>query len=129
MIPFLFNATYLSFPDSFYYLDFTPVSFVATGLIYFIGLFKFGMLDLVPIARAEIVKSMEDAVIVADCDGAIIDVNNVAIDLQKNSKRSAIGHLIGDSPFCSRRGLKWAIKTDLVVNSNYLPKREAFGTK
>ena len=87
------------------------------------------MLDLVPIARAEIVKSMEDAVIVADCDGAIIDVNNVAIDLQKNSKRSAIGHLIGDSPFCSRRGLKWAIKTALVVNSNYLPKREAFGTK
>lgn len=97
--PFLLNAAYLSSPESFYFLDYTPVSFSATGIVYFIGLFKYGMLDLVPIARAEIVRSMEDAVIVTNCKGIIIDSNNAAIDLQQ-SKSSAVGHLIGrEYPF------------------------------
>ena len=94
LIPFVFNAVYLSNQAAFYYLDFTPVAFAATGVFYFYGLFKFRMLDLMPIAMAEIVRSMEDAVVVTDTKGFIVDTNDAASNLKLSTDASEIGQLV-----------------------------------
>lgn len=59
-------------------LNFVPMSFLFTGLIYFINLFHFGMLDLIPIARDTMVEKMNDGVLVMDNLGRIVDMNPAA---------------------------------------------------
>jgi len=98
--PLLFNAIFLSNPDAFLYLDFTPVAFAATGVVYFYGLFKFKMLDLMPMAQAEIVRSMEDAVIVTDPSGIVLDANLAGASLRATSIGSEVGQpVLHEFPF------------------------------
>ena len=100
IIPFVFNAVYLTNQDLFYYLDYTPVAFAATGAVYFFGLFKFRMLDLMPIAREEIVRSMEDAVVVTDNNGFIVDTNEATEVLRSSTGRSEVGQsVVAEFPF------------------------------
>ncbi len=100
LIPLVFNALYLSNENASIRLDYTPVAFAATGAVYFIGLFKYKMLDLMPIARAEIVRFMEDAVIVTDIEGFILDTNEAALRLRPSESGSEIGrHMDVEYPF------------------------------
>lgn len=77
-VPILLNALYLSNPAAFYQLDYTPVAFSVSGVFFAIGLFRFSMLDLQPIARREIMRVMLDPVIVTDARGVIADMNDAA---------------------------------------------------
>ena len=79
VFPFVFNAFYLSNPDAFYHLDFTPVVFAITGVVYWVGLFRYRLLDLIPIAQQEVLKTIGDAVFVVDSDDLIVDVNEAGI--------------------------------------------------
>ncbi|MDA1028654.1 MAG: ATP-binding protein [Bacteroidetes bacterium] len=100
LIPLVFNAIYLLNDESHLRLDYTPVAFAATGAVYFLGLFKYKMLDLMPIARAEIVRSMEDAVIVTDMNGYILDTNESANQLNSSNNSPEIGkHIRSEFPF------------------------------
>lgn len=73
--PLVFNAVYLSAPNYFSQLDYTPVAFAVSGAFFALGLFGFGMLDLMPIARREVMRAMTDPVIVTSADGTVADVN------------------------------------------------------
>ncbi len=73
--PLLFNALYLSAPNYFNQLDFTPVVFTVSGVFFAVGLFGFDMLDIMPVARREVIKAMADPVIVTSADGRMADVN------------------------------------------------------
>ncbi|HEY9061510.1 MAG TPA: histidine kinase N-terminal 7TM domain-containing protein [Pseudobacteroides sp.] len=55
--------------------DLTPVSFSLTMLIVAIATFKYRFLDLVPIARREIVEKMNDSVLVFNLSNKVIDWN------------------------------------------------------
>jgi len=90
LIPIVLNGFYLASPDSFYQLDFTPVAFSLSGVVFAVGLFRFNMLDLTPIARREIVRSMADPVVVTDARGVIADMNDAAM-ITLDMDRSAIG--------------------------------------
>ncbi|MBD2386457.1 histidine kinase N-terminal 7TM domain-containing diguanylate cyclase [Cylindrospermum sp. FACHB-282] len=59
-------------------LNITPMSFMLTGLFYFVSLFHFRMFDLVPIARDILIERMSDGVLVLDVKNRIIDINPAA---------------------------------------------------
>ena len=59
-------------------LDPTPFALTLTGVCLFIGIFKFGLLDLVPIARERIFDAIRDGVIVIDLQGRFVDANRAA---------------------------------------------------
>ncbi len=59
------------------YLDITPISFAVSTLIYSIGLFRFGILDIMRIASETILESMDEVVIVLNNQGHIVFINNV----------------------------------------------------
>lgn len=59
-------------------LNVTPMSFMLTGLIYVATLFRFRLLDLVPIARDLLVERMNDGVIFLDAKHRIVDINPAA---------------------------------------------------
>src|SRR6266481_2936275 len=49
-------------------VDFTPVGFTIAGVLNAFALFRYRMLDLVPIARDTVVERMKDGVLVLDAE-------------------------------------------------------------
>ena len=90
LVPLLVNALFLLSPERFSHLDITPISFSLSGVVFFVGLFKYRLLSVMPIARDEIIRSMVDGVIITDAAGRIADVN----DAVKPLKRDASDHEI-----------------------------------
>jgi diguanylate cyclase (GGDEF)-like protein/PAS domain S-box-containing protein len=72
-------------------LDLTPIVFSISGVVYAIGLFRFRIFDIVPIARDSLVESMVDAVLVLDLQDRILDLNPAAQRLFNVDARNAIG--------------------------------------
>jgi PAS domain S-box-containing protein len=73
------------------WLDLTPFFFVLTGLAMSWALFRLRLLDLVPVARDAIFRSMSDGVIVLDADDRIVDLNPVAEGIVDCPASEAIG--------------------------------------
>lgn len=63
------------------YVDITPTAFSLTGLIFFYALFRFRLFEVVPIARGLLVEEMDDAFIVIDNQGRVLDMNKKARQL------------------------------------------------
>jgi hypothetical protein len=55
--------------------DLTPLAFGASGLILYLGIIKFEIFDMVPIARSFIVDEIKVCVVVTDRTGKIVDIN------------------------------------------------------
>ena len=73
-------------------LDLTPVAFTISGLAIAWSLFRFRLLDLLPVAREAVMESMHDAVIVLDERDRIVDLNPAAQRLAQRSASRAVGH-------------------------------------
>jgi len=58
--------------------DITPFAFTVTSLIFVYALFRYRLLDVVPIARHLLVEYMKDGVIVTDDQGRVVDINPTA---------------------------------------------------
>ena len=71
------NILYLSKLIPVSDLDTTPISFAVSILIYSIGLFRFGILDIMRIASETILESMDEVVIVLNNQSYIVFINNV----------------------------------------------------
>lgn len=78
-------------------LDLTTFAFAVTSLCFALALFRYRMLDLVPVARARLVERMDDGVVVIAADGTIVDLNPTAATVLANGRigspvsRTAIG--------------------------------------
>ena len=75
LIPFISNIISISGINPLPALDFTPIAFALTGSVFAWGLFRFGLLDLVPVARDLVIEQMLDGVIVLDARDRILDAN------------------------------------------------------
>ncbi len=58
--------------------DLTPVFFGPAGLLIAWGIFRYRMLDLVPLARSTVIETMKAGVIVLDLEGRVLDINPAA---------------------------------------------------
>jgi PAS domain S-box-containing protein len=58
--------------------DIAPLTFVLGNLLIAVGLFRYGLFDLVPIARDMLVEQIDTAVIVLDSLGRVVDFNRYA---------------------------------------------------
>jgi PAS domain S-box-containing protein len=74
-IPIAGNIVSLAGLSPFPNLDITPFIFTVSGLLYAYGLFGFGLLDVVPVARHRLVEEMADGVVVLDVQDRIVDIN------------------------------------------------------
>ncbi|MBN1979747.1 MAG: GAF domain-containing protein [Anaerolineae bacterium] len=78
LAPWVGNALYISRLGPFPGLDLTPFGYTLTGLAVIWGLFRFRLLDIVPVARDAVIAEMPDGVIVLDAENRIIDLNPAA---------------------------------------------------
>lgn len=91
LVPWIGNALYLFGFDLFGRLVPTPVLFTFTGVAMAWGLFRFQLLDIVPVAREAVLESMSDAVIVLDEQNRIVDLNAAAQSLIDSPTSEVVG--------------------------------------
>ena len=72
-------------------VDLVSMTFAVTGLTFLPALFRFHLLDLPPVAWAMVVKRMDDAVLVIDTWGRIVNLNPAAERLSGRHSREVTG--------------------------------------
>jgi PAS domain S-box-containing protein len=72
-------------------LDLTPLAFLVTTALFGYGLFRYRLLELLPIARKTVMEQMDDAVVTLDEDNRVVDINPAASALFGVSESKAIG--------------------------------------
>jgi PAS domain S-box-containing protein len=78
----------------FPHLDLTPLAFTWSGLAATWGLFRYRLLDIVPVARDAVIESMGDGVMVLDAQNRVVDLNPAAQRFVGCSAAKAIGQPI-----------------------------------
>ncbi len=86
--PFVWNVIYVMRAAPTYYVDMTAPAFVVSGIAIAIGLFRFGILDIIPMARDRVFDRLNDGVIVFDDEDRILDMNR--------SAQAVTGHTLSD---------------------------------
>ncbi len=81
------------------YLELEPMVFTLMGLVIAWGMFRYNLLDIVPVAREKIVENMSDGVIVFDVQLRVVDINPAAESMIGCSAADVIGKTIEQIPF------------------------------
>ena len=71
--------------------DISPFALAIGNLIVAWGLFRYGLFDIAPIAREQIVENISDPVIVLDPRNRIVDINRAALNLIGKKSTEIIG--------------------------------------
>jgi len=83
-------------------LDFTPIALGISEIIFAFGFIKFGILDIIPLARDTIFENMNNGVLILDMDGRILDFNpalqNIFPEIQKNDVGVTLDIVFSEHP-------------------------------
>ena len=75
VLPLLASLSLISSSSPLLYLDLTSMAFTFSALLFAWALFRYRLLDVVPVARDAVVASMTDVVVVIDLQNRIVDIN------------------------------------------------------
>lgn len=78
MFPMLVNAAYISHVIPDWKKDYTAISFGLAGLAFAIGIYRFHLFELRPVARDILVTNLPDAMLVLDPQQRVVDYNPAA---------------------------------------------------
>lgn len=83
VVPWLSNIIFIASPafELSLHLDLTPIFFSISAVLLVIGVFRFRLLDLTPLARDLLFEVLEDALIVVDEENRVVDLNPAACRL------------------------------------------------
>lgn len=74
--------------------DFTPIAFTVTGAVLILGVTRYKLWQLTPIAHQIVLRTMTDGIMVLDSSHRIVEINPSACRLLDISEREIIGHTI-----------------------------------
>lgn len=78
IVPLVSNILYLAQPAEALRLDFTPVGFAVSGVLFAVGVYRYRLLTLNPIARSVLVEMLPDGVLILDDQYRLVDFNPAA---------------------------------------------------
>lgn len=90
-LPWLVNVQSVLGRPPFPGLDLTPMLFLVTALVFLWGLLRFRLLDLVPVARHQLIEQMREGVVVLDRAERIVDLNAAARQLVDRTRPAPVG--------------------------------------
>ena len=91
LIPFVANLSFLFFRETFYGIDLTPVAMSISALFFAVGIFKYRLFDLVPVARTTIFDCLDDPVFVLDTQKRVVDCNPSASHFLGRERTDYVG--------------------------------------
>ncbi|WP_379093230.1 histidine kinase N-terminal 7TM domain-containing protein [Pedobacter sp. UC225_65] len=127
-IPWIANFCYLLGYRPLGHVDVTPFAFIVTSFLILIGIFRFKLFDIIPIAREKVLELMRDGFFVLDQQNRVIDYNKSIkkyIQLKKGKKLigAALEDIFPDQPAFFERINAHApgkMELNLVVNDENL---------
>ena len=91
------NILYISGLSPVRGVDLTPIFFGPAGLLMAFAIFRYRMFDLVPLARATVIESMDAGVLVLDLQDRILDINPALERITGISPKLANGRNAADA--------------------------------
>jgi len=96
------NAVYVSGNSPVPNMDISPIAFVLVAGAMAWGFFRYGLLDILPIAKTEIFRGLGDAILILDEKNRVIDMNPAAESIFNISVNDSVGRaaqqVFGDYP-------------------------------
>jgi diguanylate cyclase (GGDEF)-like protein/PAS domain S-box-containing protein len=77
-VPWVGSVLYVTGLNPFDGLDVSPLAFTLSGVCVVFGLYRYRLLDLVPVARDALIEELSDGVIVLDAQNRVVDINPAA---------------------------------------------------
>ena len=119
--PWIANAITIFGWNPFPRLDLTPFAFTVTGLAMASSLFRFRLLDILPIAREVVLENMSDAVLVLDEQNRILDLNPAAQRVLGSAVTELVGlpaaQVFSDWPLDKRYYDMTEVRKEIVVDA------------
>jgi len=116
--PWLGNLIYL-LGLAPYDKDLTPFAFTITSVALAFSMARYGLLDVVPVARDRLVEMLSGAVAALDANNRLVDINPAALALLNRTPADVIGlpiqEVLSDQPVLLKRFLD-VEKTDAEVS-------------
>lgn len=75
-------------------IELAPLAFAITGLSFAWALYRWRLLDVVPVARDTVFDSISDGVLVLDARGRIVDINPAACRIVRRARQELVGQEI-----------------------------------
>jgi diguanylate cyclase (GGDEF)-like protein/PAS domain S-box-containing protein len=102
---------------------YTPLTFGPSNLLIAWSLFRYRLLEILPVARASLIENISDGVLVLDPGGVIIDCNPSACKILRLSSDKLIGETIHNllevpEGFLTRDELRPTQKTELATSGH-----------
>ena len=95
MVVWFFNAIYVTGNSPIPNMDISAIAFILVAGAMAWGFFRYSLLDIMPIAKAEVLRGLKDAVVVLDAKDRVVDLNPAAVDLFAVDASDAIGKAFG----------------------------------
>ncbi|WP_135606200.1 histidine kinase N-terminal 7TM domain-containing protein [Methanococcoides sp. NM1] len=116
LIPFSVYLLYLAgfFPDGF---DPIPFAFILSVILAYIGIFRYKLLDITPLARSFLFENIPSGVIVLDGKERVVDINKFAekyLDLSAKDIGKPVSEVLG----------YWSEVLDLECNDKEINRTE-----
>jgi diguanylate cyclase (GGDEF)-like protein len=90
-LPLIGNAMSDFNAPPFQHLDPSPLATSVAAWVLVLGVLRYRLLDLRPVARTHVVETMRDAVLVADAYGHVVDLNPAAVELLDRRATDLVG--------------------------------------
>ncbi len=119
--------------NPFDHLDLTPFAFTFSSLALYLGLKHYYLLEVTPIARSDVINSLDEGVIVVDRAGRILNLNHSAETILQSRAAHVIGRPIrvllpalGDWPLdaAERSPVSREIRLDLPGGTRHYQTRQ-----
>ena len=91
LIPWIVNILCLAELNPLINLDLTPFAFLLSGIAFSYGLFRYYLLEILPIAREALVEYLDSGVLVLDVQNRVADMNEAARRLLDVKEHVALG--------------------------------------
>jgi PAS domain S-box-containing protein len=100
IVPWATNVVYLVLvlTTPFPHVDLTPIGFALGAVAVGAGLLRFGLFDVVPVAREVLVEGLPDAVVVLDLRDRVVEVNPAAERLLGQASRTLLSRPAKEIP-------------------------------
>jgi PAS domain S-box-containing protein len=103
LTPFFVNLAYAVRQINFVVIDPTPLAFIISGFAIIIGMKRYQLLDITPMAQDQVVANMRDGMIVLDVQDRIISLNAPAERFMGITIKEAVGVTIDTLLPCARQ--------------------------
>ncbi len=112
LTPWVANIAFTLELTPYRYLDLTPFAFTISGVAFMVGIVRFQLLDVVPIAQEVVIESIDDAIIVVDNEQRVLNFNPAAQRIASPPGSKLIGAHV-------KKAFKWW--SQLGIGDNPIP--------